>query len=117
MKVLVVDDDLTILEALKTAMEFNDYQVEAISHGEKTVQLAQKLKPDIILLDFLLSGIDGCEITKSLRSHPDTKNIPVIMLSAHPEAKKIANKIGINTFLSKPFELDELFQKIKILTS
>ncbi len=115
MKVLVVDDDLTILEALKIAMEFNDYQVETISKGEEAVLMAQKLQPNIILLDFLLSGLDGNEVTKKLKDNPLTKNIPIIMLSAHPEAKRIASKIGVDCFLSKPFDLDELFNKINNL--
>jgi DNA-binding response OmpR family regulator len=115
MKILVVDDDLSILEALKSAMEIFNYEVEAISRGEKAVSCAKKIKPNIIILDYLLSGIDGRQITKELKRYPETKNIPIIMLSAHPQAPELAKSIGINEFIAKPFDLDELLNKVSSL--
>ncbi len=112
-KILVVDDDLSILEALKIGIESEGHVVIAISDGEKTYETARKFTPDLILLDYLLSGKDGQEIIEELRSENDTKKIPIIMLSAHPSAEKSAKASGADEFISKPFEFDNLIKVIE----
>ena len=68
--------------------------------------------PDLILLDVLLSGKDGREIVKRLKSQEETRHIPVIMFSAHPSAEKTARAAGADDFVAKPFEMDEILAKI-----
>ncbi len=66
----------------------------------------------MILLDVLLSGKDGREIVKYLKSQDETRYIPVIMFSAHPSAEETARKAGADDFIAKPFDIDELLVKI-----
>jgi DNA-binding response OmpR family regulator len=68
--------------------------------------------PDLILIDVLLSGKDGREIVKSLKSQQETKQIPTIMFSAHPSAEETMQQAGADDFLEKPFDIDVLLAKI-----
>jgi DNA-binding response OmpR family regulator len=111
-KVLIVDDDESILEALKIAIETEGYSVEIQSSGENVVTHASTYCPNLILLDFLLSGMDGSTILQELKNNKDTDKIPVIMISAHPHAGKSASDAGADGFLPKPFDLEELLSVV-----
>lgn len=115
-KVLVIDDDPGIQEALKAVLEFGNYDVLIASNEADAFKIAQKDIPDLILLDLLLSGKDGREIAKNLKAHTKTRKIPVIMLSAHPDAVKVVKEEGIDDFIAKPFEINDLLAKIKKYT-
>ena len=71
--------------------------------------------PNLIILDYLLSGIDGKQIARYLKSDKKTQAIPIIMFSAHPFAKKELKDAGVEGFITKPFELNDLLIKIKKL--
>jgi CheY-like chemotaxis protein len=73
--------------------------------------------PDLVLLDMLLSGKDGREIVRQLKSDEKTKHIPVIMFSAHPSAERTAFEAGADDFVEKPFDIDVLLHKIERLIS
>jgi len=109
-KVLIVDDDEAILEAIQIAIEGEGYSVETLTDGEEALDKAKKYKPNVILLDLLLSGRDGSEIVKEFKTNNGVKDIPIVMISAHPSAKKSALDSGADHFLAKPFDLDELFK-------
>ena len=110
--VLVIDDDEGILEAFEVMLESAGYTVLSSSDAELIHSLTPKQLPDVILLDVLLSGVDGRDICRKLKSDPLTKNIPIIMVSAHPSAYKTIKQAGADDFLSKPFEMDELLAKV-----
>ncbi len=111
-KVLIVDDDHAILEAMQIAIEDEGYDVQTVADGNSAALKAKEFLPQIILLDLLLSGKDGTEIIGQLRKQPETKDIPVILLSAHPTAAETAKKCGATDFLAKPFDVDELLDKV-----
>ncbi|KKS22659.1 MAG: Response regulator receiver [candidate division WWE3 bacterium GW2011_GWA1_41_8] len=111
-KVLIIDDDLSILEAMKLAVEMHGYQVVTLSNAEDAEARVIQVKPDIVLLDVLLSGIDGRDIAYKIKKDPNTKTIPVIMLSASPQTDRSSRDFGADDFLAKPFELHELFKLI-----
>jgi len=111
-KLLVVDDEPDILEFLKVVLEEEGYDVLTSDKGEYLEQLHNGGLPDLILVDVLLSGKDGREIVKHLKSQEETKHIPVIMFSAHPGAKETARAAGAEDFLAKPFEIYELLAKV-----
>jgi DNA-binding response OmpR family regulator len=111
-RLLVVDDEPDILEFLQIILEEEGYEVATSDKGEYLEQLHSGGLPDIILLDVLLSGKDGREIVKYLKSQQETKHIPVIMFSAHPSAEETARQAGADDFLAKPFEIDVLLAKI-----
>lgn len=107
-KVLIVDDDADILDAIGMLLEDADYRVEKASKWSRN-QLGGEL-PDLILLDIYLSGQDGREIAKKLKAGEKTRNIPIIMMSAHPTMDDIAAKTGVSAFLAKPFDADDLLK-------
>ena len=111
-KLLVVDDERDILEFLQVILEEEGYAVITSDKGEYLEQLHNGGLPDLILLDVLLSGKDGREIVKYLKSQDETKHIPVIMLSAHPSSEQAARVAGADDFVAKPFEIDLLLAKI-----
>ena len=111
-KILVVDDEPDILEFLQVILEEEGYAVITSDKGEFLEQLHNGELPDLILVDVLLSGKDGREIVKHLKSQEETKHIPVIMFSAHPSAEQTAREAGAEDFVAKPFEIDLLLAKI-----
>lgn len=111
-KLLVVDDEPDILEFLQIILEEEGYEVITSDKGEFLEQLHNGGLPDLILVDVLLSGKDGREIVKHLKSQDETKHIPVIMFSAHPSAEQTAREAGAEDFVAKPFEIDLLLTKI-----
>ena len=111
-KILVVDDDPDILEFLQVIIQEEGYDVLTTSKGEYVEQLHNGGLPHLILLDIFLSGKDGRAIAKLLKSQDETKHIPIIMFSAHPDAEQTALEAGANDFLAKPFEIDDLLAKI-----
>ncbi len=111
-KVVLVDDDLDILEAIQAMLEDEGYIVVTTDRGEDVVEISLLEHPHLIVLDMLLSGKDGREIAKQLKSQESTRHIPILMLSAHPRAAKESQDFAINGFLAKPFEMDELLAKV-----
>jgi DNA-binding response OmpR family regulator len=111
-RLLVVDDEPDILEFLQIILEEEGYAVVTSDKGEYLEQLHNGGLPHLILVDVLLSGKDGREIVKYLKSQEETKHIPVIMFSAHPSAEETARQAGAEDFLAKPFDIDSLLAKI-----
>lgn len=111
-KILIVDDDKSILEAVSLILEDEGYSTEIVFKGDEIYKRIEMFKPDLILLDVLMSGVDGRDICKQLKSDITTKHIPIIMVSAHPSAKEGAKKNGANDFLPKPFEVNDLLEII-----
>jgi DNA-binding response OmpR family regulator len=111
-KILVVDDDLDILVVMEILLSMKGYEVEVTAKWENTFDKIDTFKPDLILLDVLISGNDGRVLCKQLKSDPEKKNIPVIMFSAHPSAAATIKEYGANDFIAKPFEVNELVQKV-----
>lgn len=116
-KILVVDDEPDILEFLQIIFEEEGYIVVTTDKGDYLEKLNNSALPDLVLLDMLLSGKDGREIVKHLKSHEKTKHIPVIMFSAHPSAGQTALIAGADDFVEKPFDIDTLLNKVAQLIS
>lgn len=111
-KILVVDDDPDILLFLQVILEEEGYIVVTTDKGEYLEKLNNGSLPHLVLLDVLLSGKDGRDIVKHLKSQEKTKHIPVIMFSAHPSAEATSLKAGADAFVAKPFDIEMLLQKI-----
>ncbi len=106
-KILVVDDDESIVEVVQLVLEGEGYSVQTNTNGN-LLPLLKKEKPDLILLDMLLSGVDGRDICKKKKSDHETAHIPVIILSAHSGTDKAADASGADDYLEKPFDVDAL---------
>ncbi len=111
--ILLVDDNVDILEAVQYLLEDAGHKVIAVENGEYLEQLDKRNLPDLILLDMLLSGKDGGEIAKKLKSFEETRKIPIIMVSAHPSAKEAARRSGADDFIAKPFDIEQLLEMIE----
>lgn len=115
-RIFIADDDEAIVDATSLMLEVMGYQVQHTLNGA-LVHAALRSKPDLLLLDIWMSGIDGREVCKQLKADPETKNIPVLMISASREIKESAIASGANDFLAKPFDMNVLIDKIEKLTS
>ena len=111
-RILVVDDDIDILSVMEILLTMKGFEVEVTAKGENTFQKIDTFRPDLILLDVLISGHDGRTICKQLKSNEATKHIPVIMFSAHPGAAATIADYGANDFIAKPFDVNNLIQKV-----
>jgi DNA-binding response OmpR family regulator len=111
-KILLVDDEPDIVEFLQELLEQEGYTVAITDKAEYVEKLHAGGLPDLILIDLLLSGKNGREIVKHLKSQKATRHIPVIMFSAHPSAEENARVAGADDFVAKPFEMDEILAKI-----
>jgi DNA-binding response OmpR family regulator len=115
-KIMIADDDPGIVDAVEMLLEFEGYEVTSTVDGSTVLDMKHEL-PDLLLLDIWMSGEDGREICKKLKTTPITKDIPVIMISASRDIKQSAMDSGADDFLAKPFEMAELLKKIEDLTS
>jgi DNA-binding response OmpR family regulator len=110
--VLVVDDDIKILSFVRVSLRLAGYDVITAAGGEEALKLVASEKPSIMLLDILMSPMDGFEVLRRLRT---VSKLPVIAISAHASAAEKVLSLGANDFLGKPFRPDDLIKKIKIL--
>lgn len=92
-------------------LELKGYKVELASEGDKVIALSTN-KPDLILLDIWMGNYDGREICRQLKNNPATGNIPIILISASREIEQSAKDAGANDFVAKPFEQNDLLEKI-----
>jgi DNA-binding response OmpR family regulator len=115
--ILVVDDDTDILQALDILLSGEGYRVVTEDKGENVKLLNGRTEdiPDIILLDVYIPDKDGHYIAKELKKNKLTETIPIIMISAHPDAEASAKELGADDFLAKPFDVLILLEKIKKL--
>lgn len=111
-KILVIDDDLDILSVMEVLLSMKGFNVEVTAKGENTFPKIDSFKPDLILLDVLISGHDGRIICKQLKANEETRHIPVIMFSAHPGAAATISDYGADDFISKPFDVNHLISKV-----
>lgn len=114
-QIVVVDDDPGILEAFEAMLESAGYDVVLYSSADQLQALSSQHQPDLIILDVLLSGVDGRDVCKSIKQDPKTSNIPILMISAHPTAGDGAFVSGAQDYLKKPFEMDLLLSKVAAL--
>ncbi len=112
-KVLVIDDDIDILSLVKMTLDINGFTVETLSRWERIDSTIDIFVPDLILLDVSLSGADGREICKKIKSQKDTQHIPVILFSANIEMEKSIENCLAQAFISKPYELNYFLQTIR----
>jgi DNA-binding response OmpR family regulator len=109
-KILIVDDEPLILKVLGIKLRVAGYDVITALNGQQALELVDSARPDIMLLDIIMPGMDGFQVLQKLRPLSD---LPVIAFSARPEGARKALSLGANDFLAKPFDLDELLMRIQ----
>ncbi len=116
-RILAVDDEEDILTLLKYNLEREGYLVDCVETGEEALEHAVAVRPDAILLDLMLPGRDGIEVCRELRKNPDTKNVPIIMLTAKSEESDMVSglEVGADDYVPKPFSAKVLIARLRAL--
>lgn len=114
-KILVVDDEPDVTRMLEFRLEKEGFDVTSCGDGRTAIDLAQELKPDLVILDIMMPMIDGIEVLRQIRAHRITSRIPVIMLTAKTTGVTIeeARQLWVNDYLIKPFDPEKLVAKTK----
>lgn len=110
-RILVVDDDESILEMIDVALSFEGYQVDTAPHGMAALELIGRAQPDLILLDVRMPVMDGREFSQRYREIPGPR-APIVVLTANRDVASSAAQVGAEGFLAKPFELVELLELV-----
>lgn len=116
-RVVVADDDPDIVEILKLNLTAVGYQVLVASDGESARDLVLRAKPDLVVLDVMMPKMDGFEVLAAIRARPQTRDIPVVMLTARSGDKDVWQgwESGADYYITKPFDLEELLRFIDYL--
>lgn len=114
-KILIVDDDPLNVKLLAAKLPMDQYETFRAYNGEEALEKIAKESPDIVLLDIMMPGMDGYEVTRKLKNNPKTRDIPVILITAldEPEDKVKGLKAGADEFLNKPVHTAELAARIR----
>jgi DNA-binding response OmpR family regulator len=110
--ILVLDDDPDICIMIKMVLDYYGYDAMDAENEENAIKVISSNHVDLVIMDMLLSGADGTDICRRLKRDKDTASIPVLMFSAHPTAKETCLAAGADDFISKPFEMNDMMDKI-----
>jgi DNA-binding response OmpR family regulator len=113
-KILIVEDEATLQETLAYNLKRQGYEVEVAGDGPSALEVARRIKPDLILLDIMLPGMDGFEVCRMIRQEMTT---PVLMLTARDDEidRVVGLEVGADDYLTKPFSMRELMARVKAL--
>jgi len=116
-KILLADDSITIQKVVELTFSDGDYEVIAVNNGAKAIQKLSEMRPDIILSDIIMPEKNGYEVCEYVKSHPEYRNIPVILLTGtfEPFDPDRADKAGCDAVVTKPFESQSLIHKVEEL--
>jgi len=111
--VLVVDDEVILVDMIRLRLEANGYRVESAHDGREGLAKAQIVRPDLIILDIGMAGMDGYTMLKELRKHKKLKYTRVVMLTASGRFRDRFEKEGISDYIVKPFDTEDFISRIK----
>ena len=113
--VLIIDDSPTDIHVMKSALERNGFETSSAEDGDEGLRMAKELKPDLILMDIVMPGVNGFEATRQLARDPDTADIPVIMVSTKSlETDRIwGMRQGAVDYIVKPYSPEDMISRIR----
>ncbi|MEM9669006.1 MAG: phosphate regulon transcriptional regulator PhoB [Pseudomonadota bacterium] len=113
--ILIAEDESAVCELLKYNLEREDYDVAVATDGEEALLLMEERAPDLLLLDWMLPKVPGIEVCRRVRARPETKNLPIIMLTARSEEGDRVRGLdtGADDYITKPFSTTELMARIR----
>jgi len=116
-KILVVDDEIYIVHILDFSLGMEGYEVITALDGEQALEKLKSDRPDLIVLDIMMPKLDGYEVCKAIKSDPETRQIPVILLSAKGRNvdQKLGFDVGADDYITKPFSPRKLVERINQL--
>lgn len=110
--ILMLDDDKHVLEICTIILETNGYNIAVSQTSHDIIEKVEEVLPDLILMDNWIPKIGGVEATRLLKNHPLYRDIPVIYLSANTDIETLAQRAGADSYLAKPFDLEDLEDRI-----
>ena len=116
-RILIVDDDPDVRTVMNILLRKQGYEVETASNKDEALTKLESFQPSVMLLDVLLSGTDGRELCREIKGDKKLRNVPVIMISAHPGAAENISSYGADDFISKPVNSENLLEKIDRLVN
>ena len=116
-EILIVDDEPNQIELMKFNLEKNGFLIKSAYNGEQALEIIYEKKIDLLIVDWMMPKMSGIELCRILRSNKDTKQLPIIMLSARSEDadKSLGLDTGADDYISKPFSPMELVSRVKAL--
>jgi DNA-binding response OmpR family regulator len=111
-RILIIDDDAALLDILKDFLEDSGFEVLTDDKGSNIFHLIDRFRPNLIILDYLLDGVNGGEICHQVKHHPASKHIPVILYSAYPKVLLSLGTYNCDLFIPKPFDLSRFLNEI-----
>ena len=109
---MILDDNEDILELIRDVFIDKGYEVECLTSTNDIFVAINKIQPDLIILDYILSGINGGELCHQIKTNKSTSHIPVIMISGYQRVLESLGNYGADVFIPKPFDLDELINHV-----
>ena len=118
-KILIVDDDVSITELMRALISMGGHQPTTVNDSTKAIEVANSVHPDLITLDLMMPGLTGFELCELLHNDPKFTDIPIVIVSARDdrESKERALEAGARDYVTKPFGVDDLMHKIRVLTT
>ena len=111
-KILILDDNEDILEMMKVALEDEGHEVECMTNTDDIFKAIDHIKPDLLIVDYILSGINGGEFCHQVKTNSKTSHIPVIMVSGHQRVLESLGTYGADVFIAKPFSLEDIVTNV-----
>lgn len=111
-RILIIDDNVDLLTMLSAMLKAKGYSIFVSEDADNIVEVIKDILPDVILMDMLLSGADGRDICALIKADKNISSIPLMMLSAYPEAITDCLNAGADDFIEKPFDMKMLLEKI-----
>jgi two-component system, OmpR family, phosphate regulon response regulator PhoB len=110
LQVLVAEDDTELRKIIEISLGSQGYEVTGVADGDEALEVAQREHPDVVILDWMMPGINGDRVCDQVKSDPRTSDIPVVMMSGRSAESDIREGFacGADEFVTKPFDLDEL---------
>jgi CheY-like chemotaxis protein len=115
-RILVVDNDPDILNVMEEILMYEGFEVKAYADTENIIGCIENYNPDLVLMDYILNGINGGELCAQIKSNPQTSSLPVIIMSAYSKVLMSLGNYGCDEFIAKPFDLDEMIYRISYYT-
>jgi len=116
-KILLIDDEPELVKAIEIRLKSTGYDVSVAYDGRTGIDKVKEIKPDLIILDLLMPITDGYAVANELKDDPETKHIPIIILTAsqREDLKTRCRELGITSFIMKPFETSDLLMVVKAI--
>lgn len=111
--ILICDDDEGILDVTSMVLASYGYKVAPVLNSLEVVEKVNVEKPDMVILDLWMPGINGEQVAETLKNDPTTKDIPILIISASRDGRQIAERCGANDFIEKPFDIKTLINGVK----